>query len=87
MVFDTALLNTQQYKVRTKGKVEKFRERSSVLPLHLSVVSIEKGAFWSPSTTIAKIEKQTDKETKRERKRERERERERDDVRLTDRQR
>ena len=32
MVFDTALLNTQQYKVRIKGKVEKSRERSSALP-------------------------------------------------------
>ena len=30
MVLDTALLNTQQYKVRIKGKVEQFRERSSV---------------------------------------------------------
>ena len=32
MVFDTSLLNTQQYKVRIKGKVEQFRERSSALP-------------------------------------------------------
>ena len=32
MVFDTSLLNTQQYKVRIKGKVEQFRERSSTLP-------------------------------------------------------
>ena len=32
MVLDTALLNTQQYKVRIKGKVEQSRERSSVLP-------------------------------------------------------
>ena len=32
MVLDTSLLNTQQYKVRIKGKVEKFRERSSALP-------------------------------------------------------
>ena len=31
-VLDTALFNTHQYKVRIKGKVEKSRERSSVLP-------------------------------------------------------
>ena len=50
MVLDTSLLNTQQYKVRIKGKVEQSSERSSALPLHLGVVAIEKGAFWSPST-------------------------------------
>ena len=32
MVRDATLLNTQQYKVGIKGKVEKFRERSSNLP-------------------------------------------------------
>ena len=32
MVLDTSLLNTQRYKVRIKGKVEKSRERSSALP-------------------------------------------------------
>ena len=32
MVLDTSLLNTQQYKVRIKGKVEQLRERSSALP-------------------------------------------------------
>ena len=31
MVRDTFLLNTQQYKVRIKGKVEQTRERSSAL--------------------------------------------------------
>ena len=31
MVLDTSLLNTQQYKVRIKGKVEQSRERSSAL--------------------------------------------------------
>ena len=49
MVLDTALLNTQQYKVCIKGKVEQTRERSSTL----GVVAIEKGAFWSPLTTVA----------------------------------
>ena len=31
MVLHPSLLNTQQYKVRIKGKVEQFRERSSAL--------------------------------------------------------
>ena len=31
MVLDTSLLSTQQYMVRTRGKVEQSRERSSVL--------------------------------------------------------
>ena len=31
IVLDTALLNTQQYKVRIKGKVEQSRELSSAL--------------------------------------------------------
>ena len=53
MVLDTSLLDTQQYKIHTKGKVEQSRERSSALPLHLVVVAIEKGAFWSPSTMVA----------------------------------
>ena len=32
MVSDAALLNTQHYKVRIKGKVEESREWSSALP-------------------------------------------------------
>ena len=32
MVLDNSLLNTQQYTVRIKGKVEPSRERSSALP-------------------------------------------------------
>ena len=32
MVLDTSLLNTQHYKVRIKGKVEQFSERSNALP-------------------------------------------------------
>ena len=31
-VLDTSLLNTQYYKVHTKGKVEQSRERSNALP-------------------------------------------------------
>ena len=53
MVLDTSLLNTQHYKVRIKSKVEQSRERSSALHLYHGVVVIEKGAFWSPSTTVA----------------------------------
>ena len=52
MILDTTLLNIQHSKVRIKGKVKQSRERSSA-PLHLGVVAIEKGAFWSPSTTVA----------------------------------
>ena len=32
MVLNTSLLNTQQYKVRIKSKVEQSRERSSAFP-------------------------------------------------------
>ena len=32
MVLDTSLVNTQQYKVHFKGKVEQSRERSSAHP-------------------------------------------------------
>ena len=32
MGLDTSLLNTQQYKVRIKGKVEQSCERSNALP-------------------------------------------------------
>ena len=35
MVLDTSLLNTQQFKVSIKGKVEQSRERSSALPYTL----------------------------------------------------
>ena len=35
MVLDTSLLNTQQYKVCIKGKVEQSRERTSALPYTL----------------------------------------------------
>ena len=43
MVLDTSLLNTQQYKVHIKDKVEQSRERNSALPY----------TFWSPLTTVA----------------------------------
>ena len=41
MVLDTSLLNTQQYKIRIKGKVEKFSSYYT------------SGAFQSPSTNAA----------------------------------
>ena len=55
MVLDTSLLNTQQYRVRIKDKVEKFTERSSAIPYNFGVVAIEKGAFLLPWTTVAKF--------------------------------
>ena len=55
MVFDATLLNTPQYKVWIKGKVEQSREMSSALVLHFGVVAMEKGAFGSPSTKVTKF--------------------------------
>ena len=52
MRLDTSLLNTQQYKLSIKGKVEQSWERVAI-PLHLGVVAIEKGAFWLSTTTVA----------------------------------
>ena len=46
MVLHVSLLNTQHCKGRIKGKVGQSWERSSALP-------IEKGAFGSPSITVA----------------------------------
>ena len=52
MVLDASLLNTQQYKVGIKGKVE--QSGKGVAPsLHLGVVAIKKGFFGSPSTKVA----------------------------------
>ena len=45
MVLDTSLLNTQQYKVRIKGKVEQSRERSSTLPYTYTSRSYWKGSL------------------------------------------
>ena len=42
----------QHYKVRIKRKMEQSTEWSSPLPLHLSVVAIEKGAFGSLLTKV-----------------------------------
>ena len=50
VVLDSALLNTQRYMVRIKGKVGQSREWSSTLPIHHGEVAIEKGSFRSPST-------------------------------------
>ena len=52
MVLDAALLYTQHYKVRIKGKVKQSREWSRAPPLHLGVVAIEKGAFGSPLSKV-----------------------------------
>ena len=47
MVHDTSLLNTQQYKVRIKGKVEKSRERSSAPP------TSQCSSYWKGSLQVA----------------------------------
>ena len=54
MVLDTSLLNTQQYKVCIKVKWSN-PGKGVASPLHLSVVAIENRAFWSSSTTVAKL--------------------------------
>ena len=51
MLLDAALLNTSHYKISIKGNVEQSREWS----ITLGVVDIEKGAFESPSTMVAKF--------------------------------
>ena len=54
MILDNSFLNTQNYKVRIKGKVEQSREWSSgPPPLHLGIVVVEMEAFKSPSTMVA----------------------------------
>ena len=45
IALDTSLFNTQQYKVRIKGKVEQSERKELRPPLHLSVVAIKKGTF------------------------------------------
>ena len=55
MVLDASLLNTQHYKVGIKGKVEQSRERSSAFPLYLGIAAIEKEAFNSALTKVAKF--------------------------------
>ena len=53
MVLDAALLSTQHYEVRIKGKMEQSRERSSALPHSWGVAANENGALGSPSATVA----------------------------------
>ena len=52
MVLDAALLKTQHYKVRLKGKVKKPTEKSSALP-YIWCSSNRKGSFGSPTTKFA----------------------------------
>ena len=52
MVLDTSFLNTQQYKVCIKVKWSNPGKGVAPSPTP-GVVAIEKGAFLSPSTTIA----------------------------------
>ena len=46
MVLDTSMLNTQQYKVRIKGKVKQSRKRSSTL---LKKEPFGHPRLWSPT--------------------------------------
>ena len=56
VVLDTSLLNTQQYKVRIKGKMEQSRERCSALPYTLVWYLLKREPsgrprLWLPTTT------------------------------------
>ena len=51
MALNNFLLNTQQYQVRFKDKA--IQGKGQRPPLQAGVVAIEKGNFWSPSTTVA----------------------------------
>ena len=53
MVLDTSLLNNQQYKVRIESKSGAIQGKGVMLSLILRCSSYWKGAFWSPSTTVA----------------------------------
>ena len=52
MVLDATLLNTQHYKIRIKVKLSNPGNGVAPSPT-LGVVAIEKGAFGSPTTTVA----------------------------------
>ena len=49
MVFDISLLNTQQYKVRIKGKVEQPREMSNTPHTHTPRCS----SYWKRKLLVA----------------------------------
>ena len=60
MVLDASLLNSQHYKVQTKGKVGKSRERSGALPYRLVWLQSKREPsgcpqLWSPITYITCI--------------------------------
>ena len=52
MVLDATLLNTQKYVSRVKWSNQ---GKGKHPPLHLGVVVIEKGAFWSSPTKVANL--------------------------------
>ena len=54
MEFDASLINTQNYKVRTKGKWNNLGKGVPPL-LHLGVVAIKKEALGSSSTTVNQL--------------------------------
>ena len=53
MVLDAALLNTQHYKVKTKGKAEQSCKWSSTLPYTSELLLMKKKAFRLPLTKFA----------------------------------
>ena len=52
MVLDAALLNTQHYKVRIKGKVEQSREKSCAFPYTSGLKREPSGPPWLQSPTF-----------------------------------
>ena len=52
MVLGSTLFNTQHYKVRIKGKVEKPRKKDKRSLLYHGVVAIKKEVSGSPSTKV-----------------------------------
>ena len=51
MVLDTSLLNTQDFKVRSKGKVEQSRERLVPFPKHKCSIWWKK-SLWVPQLRL-----------------------------------
>ena len=51
MILDTFLLNTQQYKIRKWS----HQGKGECPSLHIGAVTIEKGTFGLPSTTVANL--------------------------------
>ena len=53
MVLSASLFSALYFKVRSKGKVEQFREKGNALPIQICLETIEKRSFGLPSNTVA----------------------------------